>query len=204
MLRSSRFSLGAWLFVLAFPIVAYFARGHWLPWLVAPLIYDEGPTKADIAVVLAGDYHGDRIQRAAQLVRQGYVPAVLVDGPTGFYGENESTLAIRYIVAKGYPAAWFIDFPIHATSTQQEANLVVPELRRRNVRSYLLVTSEFHSGRAGRIFRATQKAMGYDAVMRVVTAPSPEYGPDNWWRVREGKKAAFIEWAKTFGTALGQ
>lgn len=184
--------------------ILYISRPLWLRALGNALVHNDGPAKADIAVVLAGDYTGSRIQRAAELVRQGYVPAVLVDGPAGFYGENESTLAIRYIVSKGYPAAWFIDFPIHATSTQQEADLVIPELRRRNVHSYLLVTSEFHSARAGRIFRATQKAMGYAAAMRVVTAPGPEYGPDNWWRAREGKKAAFIEWAKTFGTALGQ
>lgn len=184
--------------------ILYVSRPLWLRALGWALVHDDGPAKADIAVVLAGDYSGTRIRRAADLVRQGFVPAVLVDGPAGFYGESESTLAIRYIVSKGYPGAWFVDFPIHATSTQQEANLVIPELRRRSIHSYLLVTSEFHSGRAGRIFRATQKAMGYDAAMRVVTAPGLGYRPDNWWHFREGKKAAFIEWSKTFGTALGQ
>lgn len=184
--------------------ILYISRPLWLRALGDALVHDDGPAKADIAVVLAGDYSGTRIQRAADLVRQGYVPAVLVDGPAGFYGENESTLAIRYMVSKGCPAAWFLDFPIHATSTQQEASLVIPELRRRNIHNYLLVTSEFHSARARRIFRATQKAMGYAASMRVVTARALEYGPGNWWHCREGKKAAFIEWAKTFGTALGQ
>lgn len=184
--------------------VFYFSRPLWLRVLGRALVHDDGPAKADIAVVLAGDYHGDRIRKAADLVRQGYVPGVLVDGPAGFYGENESTLAIRYIVSKGYPAAWFIDFPIRATSTQQEARLVLTELRRRNVRSYLIVTSDFHSARAARIFRASQKSMGYDAAMRMVTASGPQFNADNWWHFREGRKTAFIEWSKTFGTALGQ
>jgi len=185
-------------------LVLYLARPLWLRALGHALVHDDGPAKADIAIVLAGDYLGHRMDKAADMVRQGYVPAVIVDGPTGFYGTNESTIAIQYVVAKGNPAAWFIDLPIKATSTQEEASQIVPELRRRNIRSYLLVTSDFHSGRAARIFRATQRALGYNAAMRVVVAHDEEYGPDDWWHTREGKKAVFFEWAKTIGMALGQ
>ena len=46
--------------------------------------------KADIAVVLAGDYWDIAFSKAAELVRQGYVPTVLVSGPPGFYGVNEA------------------------------------------------------------------------------------------------------------------
>jgi uncharacterized SAM-binding protein YcdF (DUF218 family) len=192
------------LFPLLLAVVLYLARPLWLRALGYALIHDDGPAKADIAVVLAGDYHGGRILRGAQLVREGYVPAVMVDGPQGFFGAHESALAIQYAVAQGNPAAWFIDFPIQADSTQEEADVVLAELKRRNIRSYLLVTSDFHSARARRIFRATQKKMGYDAAMRVTTSHGVDFSPDNWWRFREGKKTAFIEWCKTFGTALGQ
>ena len=194
-------------FLLALVLLAailYLARPLWLRALGRALVDDEGPAKADIAVVLAGDYTGHRIDQAAGLVRKGYVPVVLVDGPPDFFGGHESTLAIQYEVAKGSPAAWFIDFPIQATSTQAEANLVVPELRRRNIHSYLLVTSDFHSARAARIFRATQRQLGYDAAMRVVVSHGRDFNPDNWWQSREGKKAAFIEWCKTVATALGE
>ncbi|HEV2446139.1 MAG TPA: YdcF family protein [Candidatus Sulfopaludibacter sp.] len=184
--------------------VLYLARPLWLRALGHALVYADGPAKADIAVVLAGDYTGHRIDRAADLVRKSYVPVVLVDGPHDFFGANESTLAIRYEVGKGNPAAWFIDFPIQATSTEAEANLVVPELQRRNIHSYLLVTSDFHSARAARIFRAAQRKLGYDAAMRVVVSHGRDFGPDNWWQSREGKKAAFLEWCKTIATALGE
>jgi uncharacterized SAM-binding protein YcdF (DUF218 family) len=193
------------LFILAVAaVIVYLARPLWLRGLGHALVHDDGPAKADIAVVLAGDYYGDRIEKAAGLVRQGYIPAVLVDGPPGFYGMNESTAAINYVVRKGNPAQWFIDFPIQANSTHEEAEKVLPELRRRNVHSYLLVTSDFHSGRARRIFRAEAQKMGYNPEMRVVIAQGPDFNPDTWWHSREGKKAAFFEWCKTLGTALGQ
>lgn len=185
-------------------LAAYLVRPLWLPAVAQALVRNDGPAKADIAVVLAGDYLGNRIVRAAELVRNGYVPAVLVDGPGGVYGMHESTIAIQYVTAKGYPAAWFVDFPIDATSTVEEAHVVLPELRRRDVHSYLLVTSEFHSARAARIFQATQKSMGYNAAMRVVTAPDAKITPANWYLTREGKKAAFLEWVKTVTSVLGQ
>ena len=204
MAQKSRWFLKSLLTLAALVLVMYLARSLWLPAFGYGLVHDDGPAKADIAVVLAGDYYGKRIEKAAELVRSGYVPAALVDGPIGFYGTHESALAIQYIVSKGNPPAWFIDFPMDATSTQQEASLVVPELRRRNIHSYLLVTSAFHSGRARRIFLATQRAMGFHPALRTVVATHYGYGASNWWRSREGKKAVFIEWWKTLATAAGQ
>jgi uncharacterized SAM-binding protein YcdF (DUF218 family) len=185
-------------------LILYLARPVWLRGLGYALVRSDEPVKSDIAVVLAGDYRGRRIEKAAELVRQGFVPVVLVDGPSGFFGSHESTFAIQYMVGKGNPASWFIDFPIRADSTLEEARLVLPELRRRNVRSYLLVTSDFHSARAARVFQAVQKSMGYHASMRMVACSDPHFRPDGWWHDREGKKTAFIEWAKTFASAAGQ
>ena len=61
-------------------------RSWWLSGIGYALIHDDGPAKADIAVVLAGDWYGNRIVKAGELVRDGYVPAVLVSGPAGVYG----------------------------------------------------------------------------------------------------------------------
>lgn len=184
-------------------LVLFLTRAIWLSAFGHALVRNDGPAKADIAVLLAGDYWGHRIEKAADLVRQGYVPAVLVDGPQGFYGMHESEAAIRYIVQRGYPAEWFIAFPMKARSTQEEAEAVIPELRRRNVHSYLLVTSNFHTARAARTFRSVQRSQHYDAEMRVVASRDEDFSPDDWWHTRQGQKAAFIEWCKTVAAAVG-
>jgi uncharacterized SAM-binding protein YcdF (DUF218 family) len=199
-LRRSRFR--ALLFSLVLVAALFLARSLWLPWLAYPLIHDDGPAKADVAVVLAGDWNGYRIDKAAALVRDGYVPYVLVSGPMVF-DTHESDLAIARAVHRGSPAEWFVSLPHDAHSTREEGGVILAELRRRGIQRFLLVTSDYHTGRAGRIFRALERASGGGPEMRVVAAPDRYFHPESWWRQRQAQKTVLEEWLKTFATALG-
>ncbi|HUB79152.1 MAG TPA: YdcF family protein [Bryobacteraceae bacterium] len=187
---------------LVFIALIFLTRSLWLPAFGYALIHDDGPAKAELAVVLAGDAYGHRIVKGGDLVRAGYVPAVLVSGPAGAYGLHECDLAIPFAVRQGFPAEWFIPFPNRSLSTKEEAAAVLGELRRRNVKSFLLVTSDYHSARARRIFLAAERSAG-GPPFRTVAAPDEFFQPDSWWRNRQGQKIAFIEWSKTFATAFG-
>jgi uncharacterized SAM-binding protein YcdF (DUF218 family) len=198
---SFRFKLAAAGIVLV--VAAILTRSLWLSAVGYALVHDDGPVKADIAVVLAGDYAGNRIEKAAELIREGYVPAALISGPPGFYGLHESDFAIQFAIRKGYPAQWFIALPHPALSTHEEAPIVLSELRRRQVRSFLLVTSDFHSARARRVFLAAERVMGGGPAMHVIAVPDEHFRPGSWWRDREGQKTAFFEWCKTIATVLG-
>jgi len=162
-------------------------------------VRDDGPAHADMAVVLAGDFSGNRILRAAELVRQGYVPKVLVSGPRALFGRYECDFAIPFAVAHGYPEAWFIRAPHEALSTRTEATVILLDLRRLGVHRFLLVTSNYHTARAARIFRAA----GPDFDIRAVAAPDQYFSPESWWRNREGQKIFFMEWSKTFAGLAG-
>ncbi len=189
------------LFVLI--VAAVLTSSRWLPLLGTALVENDGPAKADIGVVLAGDYRGTRISKAAQLVQAGYVPQALVSGPSGFYGEHESDLAISYIVRRGYPATDFIALPNDAHSTEEEARAVLGELRRRGVHSFLLITSDYHTARAARTYRYVGRRMNYQPALRAVAAWSPLFQLDQWWKTREGQKTILIEWMKTVAFAVG-
>ena len=188
--------------VMAAALLLAATHALWLGALGGGLIHDDGPAKADIAVVLAGDYFGNRILKAADLVRQGYVPQALVSGPP-YYGRWESDLAVDFAVAHGNPRQWFISFPLQASSTREEADIVLGELARRNVHSFLLVTSDYHTGRAGRIYRDALRRAHSGLEMRVVAAPDRSFQRNSWWKSRQGQKTVFIEWWKTLATALG-
>jgi uncharacterized SAM-binding protein YcdF (DUF218 family) len=177
----------------------FFARRVWLRALGEALVSAEGPKPADAVLVLAGDYLGDRILKGAELVRSGFAPRAVISGPAGYYGHYECDLAIPFAVARGYPAEYFVRAPNRAHSTVEEAEAVLPLLRKMGVRSYLLVTSNFHTRRAGRVFRAR----GPDLEVRVVAAPHRDFAPDTWWFTREGCKYFLIEWQKTLATAAG-
>ena len=182
-------------------VIALAAATHawWLAALGGLLVRDEGPAKADIAVVLAGDYYGHRVVRAAELVKQGYVPNVLVSGPNMLYGYYECDLEIPFAVKRGYPENWFIRAPNESRTTREEAVAILADLRRRGVHRFLLVTSNFHTARAARIFRAAAP----DLDMRVVAAPDEYFQVDGWWRNREAQKLFLLEWSKTVANRLG-
>ena len=185
--------------LVALLVIAFATRSLWLSALGWALINAEPPSKADIAVVLGGDFYGHRILKAADLVRGGYVPRVLVSGPPGFYGQHECDLAIPYAVRHGYSPEWFIAFPHSALSTDEEARTVVPELRRTGVHTFLLVTSDYHTARARRIFRRYTGGLE----MHVVAAPDEFFRPQDWWRNRQAEKTFLLEWAKTISSPLG-
>jgi len=161
--------------------------------LGAMLVNSEPPQKADIAVVLAGDASGHRILKAAELVRQGYVPKVLVAGSARYFGLPESTAAIDFAVEHGYPRDYFLPVQISSLSTREDAQYIVPELRTLGIHKYLLVTSYYHTARAARILHRTAP----EIEMHVVGASYPHWNDGYWWKEREGQKIWLQEEAKT-------
>lgn len=188
-----------WLSVLALAMVVVIFHSQILGALGGYLVQEEAPQKADAAVVLAGDSWGNRILTAAQLERDGYVPKVLVSGPDGEYGLYESDLAIPFAVKHGYPESYFVAVKNEARSTRAEAMALLPEIRREGIRRLLVVTSSFHTRRAGRIFREAAP----DLTIVVVGAPDRNFTPQGWWRNREAQKTFVTEWEKTIAGWLG-
>lgn len=194
---------GAALLWILLAVVVLAAAWHWRAPLLAPagtfLVRSEAPVRADAVVVLAGGFMGERILKAAELVRDGYAPYALMSGPKRLYEVSECDLAIPYAGRKGFPASYFACAPNAARSTWEEAVAILPELERRGARSILLVTSDYHTGRAARMWR--KAAPGLE--IHPVAARSPEFDIRQWWRSREGWKALESEWVKTLTSPLG-
>ncbi|HEV2691070.1 MAG TPA: YdcF family protein [Bryobacteraceae bacterium] len=193
--RFSRWILGAAVLLLLLLLTHRF----WLTALGSYLVHAEAPAPADMIVVLAGDYHGGRILTAAALVRQGLAPQALISGPSDFFDMHESDLAIPFAVRHGYPESYFIALPNDSRSTVSEAEVVLAELRKRNVHKIDIVTSNFHTRRSGYIYRAR----AHDMEIHLVAAPDQYFTPDGWWKNRDARKIFVVEWMKTVATWLG-
>lgn len=161
--------------------------------LGAYLERDTPPEKADVAFVLAGDAYGRRILTGAGLVRQGYAPQAVISGPAAYYGFYECDLAIPFAEKAGYPASYFLRFPNQAHSTREEAAMAAVEFHKLGVRRVLLVTSNYHTRRAGSLFREAAP----DIQFFVVGAPDEHFRVDDWWHDREARKIFLTEWVKT-------
>ncbi len=156
------------------------------------------PQKADIIVVLAGDGFGHRILKAGELIQQGYAPKALISGPNGNYGVYECDLAIPFAVRAGDPEAYFTHLEHTARSTADESKVIVKALREMGVKRMILVTSNFHTRRAGRILKRDAP----DLEIFVVAAPDEYFQPDTWWHDREASKTFLYEWMKTVAERL--
>ncbi|MCX6597739.1 MAG: YdcF family protein [Acidobacteria bacterium] len=163
------------------------------------LVEAQPPQKADVAIVLGGDYGGRRILLACELLRQGLVPKVWVSGPIVLYGEHEDGFAIRWAARQGCPVERMEGFPHELDNTKQEAEYFGRVMAERGVHSYLLVTSNFHTRRAGGLFRKAVPGIA----MTVVAAPHDRFLPERWWHSRESAKVFFFEWVKTLTSLVG-
>lgn len=164
------------------------------------LVEEQGPFRADAALALGGDYTCGRIVKAGELVQQGWVPKAIASGGMQMFGRQEPDLAISCAVQKGLSNELFVPVYTNALSTSDEAERLREPLARLGVRKLVLVTSNYHTRRAGRTFR---RILGPGVAIQVVGVADPFWSPDAWWQNREGRKTEFYEWTKTIADRVG-
>ena len=162
------------------------------------LVCSETPQKADLILVIGGDFYGPRVIKGADLAVQGYAPFALISGPPYGPGQPEGEFAVNFLITKGYPRSLFQVFGHHARSTITEAIAVSGELRRRNVHRVLLVTSEYHSRRADVVFRLFCPGVHFISV----PAPDEHYDPNRWWSDPSSRRLFFSEFEKILGSVF--
>jgi uncharacterized SAM-binding protein YcdF (DUF218 family) len=162
------------------------------------LVNSENPSKADIVIVLGGDYLGNRVIKGAELVREGYAPKLMLSRGTQLYGRNESDIEADFAADRGYDRRTMIPLTTPVDSTSDEARTMLPQLRTMGVHKILLVTSPSHTGRAARVFRRAAP----DIEIHPIAAPDPHWCRGYWWNNRECEKTFFLEEVKTLADFL--
>ncbi len=155
------------------------------------LVVDQVQT-ADAIVVLAGETEV-RPARGADLLNRGYAPVMILDVPDveKVYGWSQTELAQRYV--QQLPHADRIRIcPIMGRSTQAEVHDAAACLQQVPGRRILLVTSEYHTQRAVRIFSKEDPSHDYS----VAAAFDPREFGVNWWQRRQWAKTNFYEWVR--------
>ena len=128
------------------------------------LTVHNAPVHSDAIVLLAGAMK-ERAPTAAMLYRQGYAPRVLVssDGVfSSWSAEHNRNLynvewAEEELVKLGVPRSVIIKLPCLGSGTIYESMATRDEIQGRGLRTIIVVTSDYHTRRAGWIFRHTLK-----------------------------------------------
>lgn len=187
------------LFPIVFVTLLFFTRSWWLPAFGHALIKSDPPVSADAIVVLAGDASLSRLFRAEQLGKEGFAPVILVSGPQGMFGQNECELSIPAAKRAGHDTARMVCLGNPGRNTVDECKALLPEIEARKIKRLLVVTSNYHTRRAGKIWRSLAPQLD----VRMVEAGDPDFAPDTWFRNREAQKIVLLEWTKSLAQLLG-
>jgi vancomycin permeability regulator SanA len=179
------------LFVVVFLLFLYLIHNPLLRFAGNFWIVDESPQHSDAIIVLGDDnYNGDRAARAAELFKAGWAPYIVASGRYLRPYASVAELIQRDLTDRGVPASAIVRLSHRAENTREEAFALRQLISSRGWKRILLVTSNYHTRRAGFIF---ERALSPGIELRVVAAHDSEYDPENWWRTRRGVKTFFSE-----------
>jgi uncharacterized SAM-binding protein YcdF (DUF218 family) len=182
------------------------ARKRRWPWLILLLVgvvlfaveagrilVINAPQRSDLIVVLAGETDL-RPALALDLLHQGYAPRILLDVPASarIYDATLTQIAADY--ARKLPVASQIALcPIAGLSTRDEAHDVATCLHdEHGATRILLVTSDYHTGRALSIFRHEIRGKYFSAA---AAHDDSQFGV-RWWTHRQWAKICLDEWLR--------
>jgi hypothetical protein len=183
-----------------------------LRWGVDVLVANDPlPAHLDGLVVLQGSVLGEkaRIAGAAQLLQQGIPDRMFVSVPKeSYWGQAVSPIAYRYIESKyGGEVASRADFcetGPEINSTETEATELIGCLERHGLNSVAVVTSDYHSRRAGIIWRRALRRQHSSIQLWIQGVVDPEFHAAGWWRDRLSAKTWLGESTKLLWTLGGR
>ena len=169
--------------------------------LGAALITDDPLHPADAILVLAGDSReGDRVRHAVELFKRGLAPLLVLSGTPMGFRTHEADVMRRHAEFLGVPSTRILTVKQNGDSTKEEAGVVVPILKRRGLKEVILVTSNYHTARAKRIF--VRAAGPYGPHFLASPVNDGLFEPDGWWMRRRYAKTFVYEAIKTVWSAI--
>jgi len=194
-----------WL-VLLFPL-AIVAVLRWGALLL--ISSDPLPVEVDAAIVLQGSIAGQiaRIRGAMALLKQGRAERMALSVPKeSYWGEAVAPTARHYLEKNyGRDLASRVDFcetGPGVDSTEQEAAALSSCIHEHGWKTIAIVTSNYHSRRAGIIWRKTLPKQEPAVRLWIEGVPDPEFQPRGWWRERLSAKIWYMESTKLVWTCL--
>ena len=161
------------------------------------MIYKDPLEPADVIVVLSGSGTGNRIKEGAMLYQRGLGRKVLFSGDKVYPGFYTHTLKKNHAINLGVPADKIIASKIEGqVSTWGEGIDNLKKLKENNFKSFIVVTSAFHSYRTHIIYDQLISDFGYNFKWSVYPAEDPRVPIEGWWKKRVARIAIVLEFMK--------
>lgn len=168
------------------------------------LQHEDPLSHADAIFVLAGT-RAERWLGAVDLYREGYAPTIVLSPgiiePAEFWLRSrgipfpaESELARTAMVRMGIPDGSILTPFENVDNTAAEAQLLERLSQAHHWTRVIIVTSKYHTRRAGFAFRRALKHSGVTIIMRATRYDDAD--PARWWHHRSDLRFVLLEWEK--------
>ncbi|AXI10459.1 YdcF family protein [Oceanobacillus zhaokaii] len=149
------------------------------------LIVNEKPKKVDAIIVLSGG--PGRLEKAVELFKGGYAEYMMLSN------SNVQGTSVQEAVEMGIPKNRIITED-YATSTYTNALYTKEEMEKNNLKSAIVVSSDFHMRRSKLVFQRLYKDTGIE--LTYIASP---YLERTWLTEKSEREIVFREWTKLIG-----
>lgn len=199
-MANKAFGFSKWIFAgaLFLGLMLFVFRVPLLEKIGSNLVWQDELKPSDAIVVLAGSHTGNRVEEAVRIFDKGMGKVIVFSGYT-YYPEMDSHVGMKqYAIKLGVPGEKIItEKAIGENSTWGEALSNLKQLQRLNAKSFILVTSSFHTRRSHSVYELAIESLHMDIVFLVQPAPDPKVPFPRWWKIRSGQKYVLMEYLKS-------
>ena len=158
----------------------------------------------EVVFILGGDLES-RPFVAAEIYKAGFASKVLVSKPQPHSldflgGRTEGDLTREVLLKLDVPDEALIDLPLSVDSTRGEMESLREYVGKNQVRRLAIVTSDFHTCRAQIL--ATRILASSGAEIHIVSSPTDDCTPADWWRSESGIGVYVLETVKLVSVVL--
>ncbi len=164
------------------------------------LVIDQPPVPADAIVVFSGD-RGVRMEKAAELFRNGYAPKILISGGEVYEGLVMAEVMKDHGLSLGIPESAML-LEKQASSTFQNAEYTCDILRNNGMDQALVVTSDFHTRRT--LWSLDRLYAPAGIRYSIIAADDPEFTKEAWWSSNKSAMNTLKEYIKMAGYLAGR
>ena len=174
----------------------YFLYDDILNGMAKTLVREDKIQVSDAIVVLAGDVRGERMESGINLFKEGYGKYILFWGGPIYWKISFAELALRQLAEGGVPlekTVWSEE-KLDEFSTRGEAIVNLRLMKENGIRSFILVTSPYHTARAASVYE--KMINGREMKMYVYPSIDTAVKLDEWWTDRQSAKMVYYELTK--------
>lgn len=159
------------------------------------LVVNESIKKCDAIVVLSGD-KGERTEYGVKLLKEGYANYLVLSGGVVYNKQTMADLMKKHAVELGVKETQVL-LEEKSDSTFENAKFSKKLLDKYDIKSAIIVTSDYHSLRSKLVFKKAFNKSNINLIFQ--SCKDRNFSPEHWWSSSKSIMCTITEYIKIAG-----